>query len=173
MKEKTMEWVWKPFDASLGDNTSIFTHTMHHGYGGPWFMWYDERSLGRINPMVIDKNLTTFNGDLKCSLLRKYVLDESEHYLTNHISIPWGGDFWYANANLTFKNLENFITYCNEQWDNITLLYSTPSEFINAQKEQDIEWPVRYADMFPYSDRRNNYWTGFYSSRPNSKKQDR
>ena len=113
MAEKTMQWVWKPFDASLGDNTSIFTHTMHDGYEGPWWSRYDERMF-RHEPMVIDKNLTTFNGDLKCDLLRRYVLDASEHFLTNHLMIPWGGDFWYGNANLTFKNLENYISYCSE-----------------------------------------------------------
>jgi len=54
---------------------------------------------------------------------------------------------------------------------NITLMYSTPGEYLdslNAQK--DIVWPVKYDDMFPYSDNAEDFWTGYYSSRQSSKK---
>ena len=172
MADKTMQWVWKPFDASLGDNTSIFTHTMPDHYHGPESTRYDENNFNQ-DPMVIDKNLSTFNADEKCDELRKYLLDSSEHFATNRLMIPWGDDFWYSNANLTFRNLENYIKYCNEKYDDITLLYSTPSEYINALKEQKIEWPVRYDDMFPYADQNEDYWTGYFTSRADAKKQDR
>ena len=87
--------------------------------------------------------------------------------------IPWGDDFWYSNADLTFRNLENYIKYFNETYDDITLLYSTPSEYINALKAEDIKWPVRYDDMFPYADQTDDYWTGYFTSRADYKKQDR
>ena len=87
--------------------------------------------------------------------------------------IPWGDDFWYSNADLTFRNLENYIKYFNETYDDITLLYSTPSEYINALKEENIKWPVRYDDMFPYADQTDDYWTGYFTSRADYKKQDR
>ena len=87
--------------------------------------------------------------------------------------IPWGDDFWYSNADLTFRNLENYIKYFNETYDDITRLYSTPSEYINALKKEDIKWPVRYDDMFPYADQTDDYWTGYFTSRADYKKQDR
>ena len=55
----------------------------------------------------------------------------------------------------------------------MTLLYSTPSQYIDALKEENIEWPVKYDDMFPYADKDQSYWTGFYTSRPNKKEEDR
>ena len=85
--------------------------------------------------MVIDENLSTYNADYKAKMLRRYILDDAEHFMTNRLMIPWGDDFWYSNANLTFRNLEGYIKYCNEKYDDITLLYSTPSEYINALKE--------------------------------------
>jgi len=48
--------------------------------------------------------------------------------------------------------LEDTISYFNEKYDDITLLYSTPSEYIDALKEVEVQWPVRYDDMMPYAD---------------------
>lgn len=53
---------------------------------------------------------------------------------------------------------------------NVTIGYSTPSQYIKAISEQNLEWPTRYFDMFPYADVPEDYWTGYFSSRPNSKK---
>ena len=87
--------------------------------------------------------------------------------------MPWGDDFWFSNAHVTFENLETTINYFNEKYDDITLLYSTPSEYINALKEEKVTWPVRYDDMFPYADQSEDYWTGYFTSRADAKKQDR
>ena len=84
--------------------------------------------------------------------LRRYILDDAEHFATNRTMIPWGDDFWYSNAHLTFANLEKYIKYFNEKYDDITLIESTPSEYVNALKAEKISWPVRYDDMFPYAD---------------------
>lgn len=152
MADKSMQWVWKPFDKSLGDNTSIFTHTMPDHYHAPESTRYDENNFYQSDPIVLDKNLTTFNADKKVLELRKYILDDAEHFMTNQTMIPWGDDFWYSNAHLTFANLDKYIKYFNEKYDDITLLMSTPSDYVNALKEQKVQWPVRYDDMFPYAD---------------------
>jgi hypothetical protein len=49
---------------------------------------------------------------------------------------------------------------------------STPSEYIKALKEEDVKWPVKVGgDFFPYgSDEKNNFWSGYFSSRPALKK---
>ena len=55
----------------------------------------------------------------------------------------------------------------------MTLLYSTPSFYLDSLKEQDLTWPVRVDDMFPYADQPDDYWTGYFTSRANDKRQDR
>lgn len=172
MKEKSMQWVWKPFDESLGDNVSIFTSTMPDHYHAPAEFRYDENNFG-TDPVVTNKNLETFNADAKMRKLRRYILDDARHFMTPRLMIPWGDDFFFSNAHLTFANLDRTIEYFNNKYDDITLLYSTPSEYINALKEQDVEWPVRTDDMFPYADSEDNYWTGYFTSRADKKKQER
>ena len=46
MKDKEMQWIWKPFSASIGDDAEIFTHAMHDGYWFPDGFTYDERDFG-------------------------------------------------------------------------------------------------------------------------------
>ena len=158
---------------SLGDSVQIFTHTMQSTYEWPDGFWYDERDYGDKTGVVSDESLTTFNADSKSSDLRDFILDKSGHYLGNHLMIPWGGDFMYGNAHLTFKSEDNLIDYFNSVYDDITLVRSTPYQYLDALKAQDITWPVKTDDMFPYADHRNEYWTGYFTSRPNSKSQVR
>jgi lysosomal alpha-mannosidase len=46
--------------------------------------------------------------------------------------MPMGADFAYANARLNFANMDTLIHYFNSHYDNVTLLYSTPSEYVDA-----------------------------------------
>ena len=80
-----------------------------------------------------------------------------------------GCDFSFANAHYNFKPLDRFLKYFNDHVPNITVFYSTPGQYIDAIKKQNLSYPVRYDDMFPYADRENEYWTGYFTSRANSK----
>ena len=51
--------------------------------------------------------------------------------------------------------------------------YSTIYDYVNAVKAEDITWPTKYDDMFPYADWEDQYWTGYFTSRANSKSQIR
>ncbi len=55
----------------------------------------------------------------------------------------------------------------------MTLIYSTPGMYLDAIKKQNLSYPVKYDDMFPYADSPNDYWTGYFTSRANSKGQIR
>lgn len=53
---------------------------------------------------------------------------------------------------------------------NIEFIYSTPQIYVDAVANEQIEWPTKYDDMFPYADNDAGYWTGYFTSRPNDKK---
>lgn len=133
MKDQTMQWVWKPFSESLGDDVSILTLAMPHHYNAPSEFRYDGRNF-KHDPVVTDPNLETFNANEKMEILRKYILEDAEHFRTNRLMIPWGDDFFFSNAHLTYSNLERTIEYFNNKYDDITLIQSTPSEYVNALK---------------------------------------
>ena len=84
-----------------------------------------------------------------------------------------GCDFTYANAQYNFKSIDRFIKYFNDHSPNITVFYSTPGQYLDAIKKQNLSYPIKTADMFPYADNEYDYWTGYFTSRPNSKLQVR
>ena len=55
----------------------------------------------------------------------------------------------------------------------MTVVISTPSEFLNAVKKENITWPVKYDDGMPYAGGRNEYWSAYFSTKPSLKKQVR
>lgn len=94
----------------------------------------------------------------------------ASHYLSDDIFVVFGGDFRYMNAFQNYQQMDSMIEYMNAHHsDRYIFKYSTPSMYVDALKKYDIEWPTKYDDMLPYSDSPNAYWTGFFSSRANSK----
>ena len=144
-----------------------------------WFppdMGYDERDFpNNSQPIIDDKTLETFNADLKAERMLVYALHMATHYRSTNLFMPWGEDFAYGNAFDDFSNGDALIRYWTSELSDlgIDMRYSTVYQYIDAVKAEDITWPAKYDDMFPYSDRDENYWTGYFSSRANSKSQVR
>lgn len=67
------------------------------------------------------------------------------------------------------------IRYTNERQSefNVNVLYSTPSCYLKALHELNVEWPTKTDDFFPYSNDPHAFWTGYYTSRPTSKRSER
>lgn len=69
--------------------------------------------------------------------------------------------------------MDRLINYFNNHIENITLVYSTPGIYLDAIISQNLSYPVKFDDMFPYADQKNEYWSGYFTSRANSKGQVR
>lgn len=87
-------------------------------------------------------------------------------YKSNQLLIPIGGDFFFRFALKQYKNLDKLIYHFNERYTDVKLQYSSPGKFLDAIKKENVIWPVRRDDMFPYADEKHAYWTGYYTSRP-------
>jgi hypothetical protein len=49
--------------------------------------------------------------------------------------MPFGCDFTFSNARMTFENMDRLIYFFNKNNNaNITLLYSTPGQYIDSLK---------------------------------------
>lgn len=146
---------------------------MRDHYCWPQGFWYDER-FGNDDPFVTNEKLDTFNAKNKTMVFQKYLNEMAGDYLGNHMLVPFGCDFTYANARMNFEQMDRLIAYFNEHnTANITLMYSTPGTYLDALHSQNLTWPVKYDDMFPYSDNPQDYWAGYFTSRQAAKKQVR
>ena len=91
------------------------------------------------------------------------------HYKTNVLMHTMGDDFTYIFALKEFKQIDKIINYINSNGQsNIKFKYSTPEDYIEelAAASENVEYPLKTDDFFPYADKPNAYWSGYFTSRP-------
>lgn len=52
-------------------------------------------------------------------------------------------------------------------------MYSTPACYLKALHDSNEKWPTKSDDFFPLGNDPHTYWTGYYTSRPTSKRFER
>ena len=111
-------------------------------------------------------------------------------YKTENLLLPFGNDFHFQDAPSDFKEMDKILEYIADHFTNITVRYSTLSEYFDAVSESGVAFTQREDDFFPYiacspcfseacegvdgfltvpcgiSD---SFWSGFYTSKPTQK----
>jgi lysosomal alpha-mannosidase len=122
------------------------------------------------DPITADQLLEDYNLVAKADNLVAYIKQQANAVRHNDIMISWGCDSMYQNAHLMFKNIEILMDYINSQPKyNVSMFYSTPSLYVDAINKQNVQWPTKNDDFFPYADGPHAYWTGYFTSRPTIK----
>ena len=166
-----MEFVWRPMNESLGESAQIFAHTLYNHYSAPNGFDFDTLN-DNYSAFIDDPSLDTYNAPQMAAKLHDWITTQASHYRANNLFVPMGDDFRFQNAHQYFRSSDKLINYFNENVgleNNIELIYSTPSMYVDAIAAEKIEWPTKYDDLFPYADNENSYWTGYFSSRANDK----
>ncbi|KAH3760023.1 alpha-mannosidase 2x [Pelomyxa schiedti] len=175
---KSLEFMW---EQDFGSYQPLFTHVM------PFFAYdiphtcgpnpkvcalYDFSALrrrtewGDLREDISPENLQTKANDLLQQYKEKAML-----FKTNHLLVPLGYDFSYATPQSLERQLTSYqvlIQEINKQ-SQVMVKFSTISDYITSVTQSRF-WtrepsPMLEGDFFPYSDLRQDYWTGFFSSR--------
>ncbi|NWV30922.1 MA2B1 mannosidase, partial [Grantiella picta] len=149
-----------------GEVTVLSPGILPNVYNPPPGLCWDQLCT---DPPVVDGDGPERNVDTVVSSFLDAAATQAQQYRTNHIIMTMGSDFHYENAHLWFKNLDKLIAHVNARQANgsrIHALYSTPSCYLRELHRANLTWPLKTDDFFPYSDGPNQYWTGYFSSRP-------
>ena len=78
------------------------------------------------------------------------------------IMLTFGDDFQYQNAAQNYVNIDKLIKYCNANFGDMQVSYSTPSCYtyaINEESKNDPEyhWPTKEDDFFPYAESKKSF----------------
>ncbi|KAF6174497.1 hypothetical protein GIB67_004691, partial [Kingdonia uniflora] len=118
---------------------------------------------------------------------------KSTLYRTNTLLVPLGDDFRYINADEAesqFRNYQAIFDYINSNSNlNAEAKFGTLEDYFQALREeadrinytlpgevgsgQVTGFPSLSGDFFTYADRQQDYWSGYYVSRPFFKAVDR
>lgn len=185
---KTMEMMWRGHTV-LGKNSEIFTSALYNLYQPPDGFCFDNVCGYSIGPYNEDTKViikfkyyrNLINDLLQVRQFVYYIEEMMRAYKTNNILITMGGDFTYTIAEVYFRNIDFLINSIRKRKlrtsnnKKINIFYSTPACYFDAVRSSTNlnELPLKTDDFFPYADRAFSYWTGFYTSRPTSKRLER
>ncbi|ETN65165.1 lysosomal alpha-mannosidase [Anopheles darlingi] len=172
MTHKRAEMIWKT-SPNL-DDADLFTGVLYNLYQAPPGFCFD--ILCSDEPFIDGRYSAENNVKAKVDKFLYYVDLQAQSYRTNNIILTMGGDFTYMDANVYFKNMDKLIKYTNARQSNgtnVNVFYSTPSCYLKALHDTGITWPTKSDDFFPYASDPHSYWTGYYTSRPTSKRFER
>ncbi|XVE67608.1 hypothetical protein DITRI_Ditri09bG0001600 [Diplodiscus trichospermus] len=162
LKEKTLEVVWQG-SKSLGSSSQIFTGIFPRHYDPPDGFTFE---INDVSPPIQDDVLLfDYNVQERVNDFVAAALAQANVTRTNHIMWTMGTDFRYQYANSWFRQMDKFIHYVNQD-GRVNALYSTPSIYTDAKHAANEQWPLKTDDFFPYADKPNAYWTGYFTSRP-------
>lgn len=135
------------------------------------------RGKKAIKPVPVSKD----NVKQMSWALWKQYQKKAQLYSSRVLLVPHGDDFRYSSSSEWDKqlgNMEKLMTYMNNNADmNIKVEFGTISDYFKAVEEdrktkepyQHLSLkqpPLLVGDFFPYNDRDDQYWTGYYTSRP-------
>lgn len=97
---------------------------------------------------------------------------KAQNYQHNVIFVPLGGDFQWASPqefDSKYSSYSEIMAYMNSRSDwNISVRFGTLTEYFKLLKEASpqIHYPSVTGDFFVYSETPNQYWSGYFTSRP-------
>ncbi|CAK9298030.1 unnamed protein product [Gordionus sp. m RMFG-2023] len=140
----------------------------------------------RVAPQPIDASNVRERAILLLDQYRK----KSQLYQTNNLLVPLGDDFRYKTGKEWTYQMGNYLQIMeylnNHPQFNAKIKFATLSEYFeaikqgtttkndaNSEEKSDKRFPVLRGDFFTYADKDNDYWSGYYTSRPKYKRMER
>ncbi|XP_012143157.2 lysosomal alpha-mannosidase II isoform X2 [Megachile rotundata] len=164
LEDKTMEFLWKG-SPSLGSRADLFTVALYNTYSPPPGFCFDV--LCSDDPIIDDPNSPDYNVKEKVEKIVAYARTQAKSYNTNNVIFTMGEDFNYQHAEMWFTNLDRLMRYVKEEkGSEVNIFYSTPSCYLKAVHDANLQWTTKADDFFPYASDPHSYWTGYFSSRP-------
>ncbi|KAG9139497.1 hypothetical protein Leryth_024187 [Lithospermum erythrorhizon] len=160
--EKSLEVIWQG-SRSLGSSAQIFAGAFPENYEPPSGFYFE---VNDESPVVQDDiDLFDYNVQERVNDFVAAALSQANITRTNHVMWTMGTDFKYQYAHTWYRNLDKLIHYVNQD-GRVNAFYSTPSIYTDAKHSSSEIWPLKSDDYFPYADREDAYWTGYFTSRP-------
>ncbi|EFJ05441.1 hypothetical protein SELMODRAFT_228, partial [Selaginella moellendorffii] len=128
---------------------------------------------GRRPEAITDKNI-----EEKAAMLLDQYRKKSTLYKTNMLLVPLGDDFRYssaAEAEAQFSNYQKLFDFINANSRmKMDVNFGTLEDYFQALHGTGVtDFPALSGDFFAYADKEDDYWSGYYVTRPFYKALDR
>ena len=179
-KRGALEFKWRPYMKTDGVS-DIVCHVMP--YTGYWIrdVCGPNKTLCKEYAFMhtIGDTLPVWINDQNVAERAKRLYEQyritAELYKFDTLYIGLGEDFSYSKPedwDLIYSNYKRLMEYMKnrKEW-NVSIKFGTLSGYFKQVKRSEgrnssEKFPILSGDFFPYSDWNNDYWTGFYTTRP-------
>ncbi|KAI5746627.1 hypothetical protein M8J77_005637 [Diaphorina citri] len=183
---KNLEFRWRQLWDNSG-STDVLTHMMpFYSYDIPHTCGpdpsiccqFDFKRLScpwGVSPQVITDSNVAHRAEMLLDQWRK----KATLYSTRVLLVPLGDDFRYERSeewDAQMINYEALFAHLNSQPSyNVHASFGTLADYFDTLKKAKDErsFPSLSGDFFTYADKDDNYWSGYYTSRPFYKRMDR
>lgn len=168
---RSAEFIWRA-SPSLGADAQVFaglTGEYRGNYVPP--EGFDWTASWQTDDAVEDNpNVSSYNAPERVEQFLAAARAQANETRGQHIMWTMGADFTFMDAETHFANMDRLIRAVNKD-GRAFARYSTPNEYVAAKRaERNTSWPLKNAtDFFPYADRPNRVWAGYFTSRPTLK----
>lgn len=196
MEMKDLEFLWRPY-WSKGNSSDMLASLMPYtNYWVDDVCGPNQRICSKFNYLHLgEKNrnaVKVTDGNLKelaTELYQQFKIT-GDLYKFNTLYMGLGEDFSYTKEKEwddMFQNYQKLIDYINSQpqW-NMKIKFGTLSEYFKKLREnqekvtaiekakyklsKEGEFSTLSGDFFPYTDKRKEFWTGYFTTRPLNKR---
>ncbi|KAJ8970122.1 hypothetical protein NQ317_003840 [Molorchus minor] len=167
--EGNLNFAWQG-SANLDNSVILGGIFPTSSYGAPKGYCWDYNCAD--DPVNDDPDSVDYNIDVLVENFVNLTKTYRTYYPTNNVIIAMGEDFQYEAAEMYYTNMDKFIK-AFQNHEELNVIYSTPSCYIQAVHEAQPDLQLKTDDFFPYSNDAHSFWTGYFTSRPNSKRFER
>ena len=179
---KALEFFWRQQWDKRG-HADIFTQMMPYklynikhtcGPDQSICLEFDFRQIeGEISEATSER-INSMNVDRKAKLLLSQYQKKADLFKHNVVLIPLGDDFRYDRSiewDQQFRNYIMLFDYMNKkkEW-NVHARFGTLKDYFEEVEKVTASkpdtFPTLVGDFFPYTDEKNEYWTGYFTTRP-------
>ena len=175
MEERALRWnssaseyVWRP-SRSLGAAAQALAGFNIQGYDPPrlpsdpqnrspfYFDIAQDARVSLFGPFQDNPDWEDVNTDLFVAATLEISRAHAQHILPDvdgTINLAWqfGSDFNYRQSSEWYRSIDRLIHYVNmnSSEHGVTLLYSSPTQYMDAKLAQRNTWPLKTDDQMPY-----------------------
>ncbi|CAG0918358.1 unnamed protein product [Notodromas monacha] len=144
---KTLESLWQT-SQPIGKTSQIFTSVLFGNDGFTEGFCFD---LSKCNNSLVDNKIySAIDQRTRAEKFIQWIQFQRNASRSGHLLIPMVADFHLKPAQEWFQDIDSFIKLMNSATDDMYLLYSTPSCYLNAVHEDDLKWPQSPKDDFEF-----------------------
>jgi len=188
-KEKALEFIWRQ-SWDIQNITDFMTLVM------PYMLYNIKHSCGPDPDICVKYDFRKIAGEISDSRaevvnsgnvdrLSKQLLGQyrkkAKLFQHNVVLVPLGDDFRFDREiewDQQFKNYMQLFNHMNRQVDwNVQARFGTVKDYFDEVHAAMLKlnhidlhslhkFPTLSGDFFPYTDREDEYWTGYYTTRP-------